>query len=216
MELAVTKGTTRSKRIARPSSSSPSSSTSSRGLSGRVGVRVLMHRDLITCQFFRSLPQTGLKKYWGQRERQSNKRRPPASSSSSSTSTPHWSSSPFSSRSPSVSFQYLRLPISRLSFPVLKDRDREREQLGPASSQVLDGHQGFLTTPGMTISPWGSSTQPTAAHTTSYTAASASSFGHSLHHNNSSGWVFLPHELDVFSLPLKAFFVYNNFLFFCN
>ncbi|TMS20847.1 Rho guanine nucleotide exchange factor 18 [Larimichthys crocea] len=77
---------------------------------------------------------------------------------------------------------------------VLKDRDREREQLGPASSQVLDGHQGFLTTPGMTISPWGSSTQPTAAHTTSSTAASASSFGHSLHHNNSSG--SLPGEMD--------------------
>ncbi|XP_010730724.2 rho guanine nucleotide exchange factor 18 [Larimichthys crocea] len=77
---------------------------------------------------------------------------------------------------------------------VLKDRDREREQLGPASSQVLDGHQGFLTTPGMTISPWGSSTQPTAAHTTSSTAAPASSFGHSLHHNNSSG--SLPGEMD--------------------
>ncbi|XP_070764989.1 rho guanine nucleotide exchange factor 18 [Enoplosus armatus] len=76
----------------------------------------------------------------------------------------------------------------------LKDRDREREQLGSASSQALDGHPGFLITPGMTISPWGPSTQLTAAHTTSSSAASASSLGHSLRHHNSSG--SLPGEMD--------------------
>ncbi|XP_076582434.1 rho guanine nucleotide exchange factor 18 isoform X2 [Chaetodon auriga] len=75
----------------------------------------------------------------------------------------------------------------------LKDRDRERD-LGPASSQALDGHAGFLSTPGMTISPWGPSTQPTAAHTPSSTAAPASSLGHSLCHNSSSG--SLPGEMD--------------------
>lgn len=76
----------------------------------------------------------------------------------------------------------------------LKDRDREREQSGSASSQALDGHSGFLSTPGMTISLWGPSTQSTAAHTTSSTAASASSLGHSLRHHNSSG--SLPGEMD--------------------
>ncbi|XP_051232524.1 rho guanine nucleotide exchange factor 18 isoform X1 [Dicentrarchus labrax] len=74
----------------------------------------------------------------------------------------------------------------------LKDRDREREQLGPASSQALDGHPGYFSTPGMTISPWGPSTHPTAAHTTSSTTAS--SLGHSLRHHNSSG--SLPGEMD--------------------
>ncbi|XP_044056209.1 rho guanine nucleotide exchange factor 18 isoform X2 [Siniperca chuatsi] len=76
----------------------------------------------------------------------------------------------------------------------LKYRDREREQSGSASSQALDGHPGFLSTPGMTINPWGPSTQPTATHTTSSTAASASSLGHSLCHHNSSG--SLPGEMD--------------------
>uniref|UniRef100_A0AAQ5Y4V5 Rho/rac guanine nucleotide exchange factor (GEF) 18b n=1 Tax=Amphiprion ocellaris TaxID=80972 RepID=A0AAQ5Y4V5_AMPOC len=74
----------------------------------------------------------------------------------------------------------------------LKDRDRERDQAGPAASQALDGHRGFLSAPGMTISPWGPSTQPSAAQTTSSSAAS--SLGHSLRHNNSSG--SLPGEMD--------------------
>ncbi|XP_049443520.1 rho guanine nucleotide exchange factor 18 isoform X2 [Epinephelus fuscoguttatus] len=74
----------------------------------------------------------------------------------------------------------------------LKDWDREREHSGPASSQALDGHPGLLSTPGMTISAWGPSTQPTAAHSTSSTAAS--SFGQSLRHDNSSG--SLPGEMD--------------------
>ncbi|XP_041791117.1 rho guanine nucleotide exchange factor 18 isoform X1 [Chelmon rostratus] len=73
-------------------------------------------------------------------------------------------------------------------------RDREREHLGPASSQALDGHAGFSSTPGMTISPWGPSTQPTAAYSTSSTAVLASSLGHSLRHHNSSG--SLPGEMD--------------------
>ncbi|XP_042372648.1 rho guanine nucleotide exchange factor 18 isoform X2 [Plectropomus leopardus] len=74
----------------------------------------------------------------------------------------------------------------------LKDRDREREHSGPASSQALDGHPGFLSTPGMTISTWGPSTHSTAAHTTSFTTAY--SLGHSLRHDNSSG--SLPGEMD--------------------
>uniref|UniRef100_A0A8D2ZTK0 Rho/rac guanine nucleotide exchange factor (GEF) 18b n=1 Tax=Scophthalmus maximus TaxID=52904 RepID=A0A8D2ZTK0_SCOMX len=78
---------------------------------------------------------------------------------------------------------------------VLKDRDTERDQSGPASSQTLDGHPGFLCTPGMTISHWGPNTHLTASHTTSSTAAApASSLGHSLRHHNSSG--SLPGEMD--------------------
>ncbi|XP_034386005.1 rho guanine nucleotide exchange factor 18 isoform X3 [Cyclopterus lumpus] len=66
-------------------------------------------------------------------------------------------------------------------------RDREREHSGLASSHALDGHSGFHSTPGMTISLWGTST-----HTTSFTAPS--SLGHSLRHHNSSG--SLPGEMD--------------------
>ncbi|XP_070687927.1 rho guanine nucleotide exchange factor 18 [Pempheris klunzingeri] len=76
----------------------------------------------------------------------------------------------------------------------LKDRGREREQSGSAYSQALDGHPGFLSTPGMTISLRGPSTQLTATHTTSSTVAAASSLGHSLRHHNSSG--SLPGEMD--------------------
>ncbi len=196
MAQAVTKSTTRTtgasigcSRKAKPSrSSSPSSSASSWGLSGRVGVRVLMHRDLITCRFFRSLPRAWLKKYWGQLARESDKNVP------TSLSPPHRSSSPFSlsspassSRSSSVSSHFLCSLVSHLSSPALKERDREREQSGPTSSQALDGHLGYLSTQGMTISQWGPSTQLTAAHTTSSTAALSSSLGQSLRHHNSSG-----------------------------
>uniref|UniRef100_A0A7N6A6T4 Rho/rac guanine nucleotide exchange factor (GEF) 18b n=1 Tax=Anabas testudineus TaxID=64144 RepID=A0A7N6A6T4_ANATE len=73
-------------------------------------------------------------------------------------------------------------------------RDRERDQSSPVSSQTLDGHLALLSTPGMTISQWGPSTQPTAAHTTSSTLAPASILGHSLRYNNSSG--SLPGEMD--------------------
>ncbi|XP_040896037.1 rho guanine nucleotide exchange factor 18 isoform X2 [Toxotes jaculatrix] len=76
----------------------------------------------------------------------------------------------------------------------LKDRDRERDQAGPASSLTLDGQPSYLSVPGMTVSQWGPNTQLTAAHTTSSTAALASSFGHSLRHHNSSG--SLPGEMD--------------------
>ncbi|XP_053178031.1 rho guanine nucleotide exchange factor 18 [Scomber japonicus] len=76
----------------------------------------------------------------------------------------------------------------------LKDRDREREHSVTASSQFLDGYPSVLSAPGMTISPRGPNTQPTAAHTTNTTAASAHSLGHSLHHHSSSG--SLPGEMD--------------------
>lgn len=170
-------------RIAKTNSFSPSSSASSWGLSGHVGVRVLMHRDLITCRFFRSLPRSWLKKYWGQLEQESNKH-PLACSSSSPL---HRSSSPFSisstclsSSSSSVPSHFLRLPVSRLLSPALKVRDRERDQLGPG----LDGHPGFLSTPGMTISQRAPSAQPTAAHSPNTTSAPASS--HSLRYHSTS------------------------------
>ncbi|XP_040039482.2 rho guanine nucleotide exchange factor 18 isoform X2 [Gasterosteus aculeatus] len=64
-------------------------------------------------------------------------------------------------------------------------KDREREHSGQASSQPLDGHPGFHSTPGMTVSLWGPSSQ---------SATAASVLGHSLRHHNSSG--FLPGEMD--------------------
>ena len=197
MELAVTKDATKTKGTSRgcsitakpSSSSSPSSSTSSWGLSRRVGVRLLMHRDLITCRVFRSLPRSWKKRYCC-RLRQESTNHPTTSSSS----FPHRSSSPFSlscthfsSRSSSASSHFHCSLLSCLPSPVLKDRDREREHLGPASFQALDGHPGFLSTPGMTISPWGPSIQPISAHTTSSTATPASSLGYSLRDHNSSG-----------------------------
>lgn len=224
MELAITKGTTRTtgasrgfSRIAIPSSSySSSSSASSFGLSRRIGVRVLMHRDLITCQFSRSLSQSKLKKYWRRLGQNSNNHQP-ASSSISTSPPPHRSSSPFSLSSPSfsshcssISSHSLRSLVSRLSSPALKDQDREREQFDPASSQALDGHPGFFSTPGMTISHRGPNT---ATHTTSYTAALAPNLGHSLCHHNSSGWASMPCKLDLFSPPLfvQEFFLFLSF-----
>lgn len=221
MELAVSKGTTQTtgafkgcSRITKPSSSSPSSSTSLWGLSRPVGVQLSMHRDLITWHFSRPLPRSWLKKHWGRLGQESNKHSL-ASSSLSSSSPLRWSSSPFSlsssrfsSRPSSVFPHFLRSPVSRLSSPALKDRDREREQLGSAYSQALDGHPGFFSTPGMTISPWGSSTHSTATHTTSSTTAPACSLGHSLRHHNSSGSVSLPCKL-----CRTDFFL---FLFLCN
>lgn len=195
MERAVTKSNGKStsqakwaseacSRVAKPSSSR-SSSASSWGLSGHVGVRVLMHRDLITCRFFRSLPRSWLKKYWGQLGQESNKQR----LTSVSLSPLRWSSSPFSlsslcssSCSSSVPSQCLRLPVCRLFSPALKDRDRERELSGAVQSQTLDGHPGFPT-PGMTVSQWG----PPAAHNTSSTLAPGFNLSHSLRYNSSSG-----------------------------
>ena len=194
MELAVTKDATKPKGTSRgcsitakpSSSSSPSSSTSSRGLSRRVGVRLFMHRDLITCRLFQSLPQSWKKRYWCRLRQESNSHPATSSSSPFSRSCP-----PFSSCSSSASSHFHRSLFSCLSSPALKDRDRERDHLGPASFQALDGHPGFLSTPGMTISPWGPSTQPTSAHTTSSTAAPASSLSYSLRDHNSSGWASL-------------------------
>lgn len=198
MELAVTgnsrktKRTSKCPRIARPPSpsSSPSSSASTWGLSGHVGIQVLTHRDLITCRFFRSLPRSWLKKYWGQLGEKSNKHL----FSFLSSSARHRSSSPFSLSSycfpscpPSVPARSLCSPISRLSSPALKDRDRERDQAGSASSQSLDGHPCPLCAPGMTIGQWGPNAQLTATHTSCSTASTTSSLGHSLHHHSGSG-----------------------------
>lgn len=167
--------------------SSLSFSASSWGLSGRVGVRVLMHRDMITCRFYRSLPRSWLKKYWGQLGKDSNK----------SPSLPlRWSSSPFSLSSPrlspctsSIQSHFLRSPVSRLSFPALKDRDREKDQAGKDLAQAADGHRGFSGIPGMTVSSFGTSTQPSASLSSSFAAAPACSVGPSLRHHSSSGWV---------------------------
>ncbi|KAM7012415.1 rho guanine nucleotide exchange factor 18 [Tautogolabrus adspersus] len=70
-----------------------------------------------------------------------------------------------------------------------KERDREQEQ-----SQALNGHPGFLITPGMTISQWGPCSQLTASHHLSSSAATSSSFGHSLRNHNNSG--SLPGDMD--------------------
>ncbi|KAM9849059.1 rho guanine nucleotide exchange factor 18 [Aulostomus maculatus] len=78
--------------------------------------------------------------------------------------------------------------------PNLASKDRDREQEQSALSQTLDGHPGFFSTPGMTISLRGPSTQPAATHNTISTAAPTSSLGHSLYHHNSSG--SLPGEMD--------------------
>ncbi|CAN9500408.1 unnamed protein product [Ophioblennius macclurei] len=72
----------------------------------------------------------------------------------------------------------------------VKDRERERDQAGWTASQALDGYRGLLSAPGMTVSSWGPSTQPAAAHNNSFSA----SLGHSLHHHSSSG--SLPGEMD--------------------
>lgn len=184
MELVVakracqTKGTSTacSRAVKQPSPASPASSW---GLTGRVGLRVLMHHDVITCRFFRSLPRSWLRQNWGRVGRDSK---------SLFSSPLRWSSSPFTlsssrlPRSPSVSSDYIQSPVSRLSFPALKDRDREQDQAGPAGFQALDGHRGLLSAPGMTVSPLGLSTSQTAANTST---ASTSSVG--LRYNSSSG-----------------------------
>lgn len=218
MELAVTKGTTRTTgasrgccRNAKPScSSSPSSSASSWGLSGRVGVRVLMHRDQIACRFFRSLPRAWLKKYWGRPGKKSDEHPHACSSPPHRPSSPFpLSSPPLSSHSSSVSSHYFCSLVSHLSSPALKERDREREQPGSASSQALDGQPGYFSTPGMTNSQWGPSTQLTATNTTSSSASLAPNFGQSLRHHNSSGWVFF-----FSSSPLKDLFLCKIAFFF--
>ncbi|MEQ2164014.1 hypothetical protein GOODEAATRI_002149 [Goodea atripinnis] len=189
MDLTVVKEAGKTVRASKGASNtarafSPSFSASSWGLSGHVGVRVLMHRDMITCRFYRSLPRSWLKKYWGQFGKDSNK---------SSYSPLRWSSSPFSLSSPRLSTcssniqsYFLRSPVSRLSFPALKDRDREKDQAGTAASQAADGHRGFPSVPGMTISSFGPSTHLSASFN--------SSFGTSLRHHSSSG--SLPGDMD--------------------
>lgn len=62
MELEVNKGVGR----ARPARSRVNVWGPSWGLSGRLGVRVLMHRDHLTCRFLQgSLPHVWLQRYWG-------------------------------------------------------------------------------------------------------------------------------------------------------
>ncbi|MEQ2313576.1 hypothetical protein AMECASPLE_003363 [Ameca splendens] len=68
----------------------------------------------------------------------------------------------------------------------LKDRDREKDQAGTAASQAADGHRGFPSVPGMTISSFGPSTHLSASFN--------SSFGTSLRHHSSSG--SLPGDMD--------------------
>lgn len=165
-------------RNAKPSTSySPSSW-------GRMGVRILMHRDLLTCRFFRSLPRSWLKKFWGRQ--QSNKHHSTSSSFSSSHSQ-HWSSSHYCISSPCCSSSSCVLsssPVFHFCTPAIKDRDRERES---SSSQALDGHPSGSSVPGMTIFPRGPNASPAAAHSSS--TATASSAGHRLRHHSSSGSV---------------------------
>lgn len=176
MELAaVSKATTRttgaSKRCSRTAKLS-----SSWGLSRHVGVRVLLHRDLTTCRFLRSLPGSWLKKYWGRLGKKSNKQPPTSTSSSPPRPTSRSLPSICVPAAPSSgSSRFLLSPASPcFSSPASK----EREHSGQASSQPLDGHPGFHSTPGMTVSLWGPSSQ---------SATAASVLGHSLRHHNSSG-----------------------------
>ncbi|KAM4738432.1 rho guanine nucleotide exchange factor 18 [Anableps anableps] len=77
----------------------------------------------------------------------------------------------------------------------LKDRDREKEQAGTAGSQAADGHRGFPSVPGMTVSSFGPNTQPSSASlNSSFAAALACSVGPSLCHHSSSG--SLPGDMD--------------------
>lgn len=185
MDVAVAKNTGKPTGASRVcprtvKSSSRSFSSSSCRLSGHVGVRVLMHRDMITSRFFQSLPRSWVKKYWSRLGKDTDK---------SSASPLHWSSSPFSvspprlsSHSSSIRSRLLRSPVSRLSFPALKDRDREKDQAGTATSQALDGRRPSV--PGMTLGLCGPSTS--AAQSTSSTLVPACSAGHGLRHNSSS------------------------------
>ncbi|XP_076008957.1 rho guanine nucleotide exchange factor 18 [Genypterus blacodes] len=75
---------------------------------------------------------------------------------------------------------FLRAASSATPHTALKDRDRE-QQHSSASAQVLDGHPGSSSSPGMTVSPRGSFSQLTAAH-------------NSPRHHNSSG--SLPGEME--------------------
>uniref|UniRef100_A0A3Q2P0J3 Rho/Rac guanine nucleotide exchange factor 18 n=1 Tax=Fundulus heteroclitus TaxID=8078 RepID=A0A3Q2P0J3_FUNHE len=131
-----------------------------------------MHRDIITCRFYRSLPRSWLKKYWVQLRRDSDE---------ASSSPRRWSSSPFSLSSPRLSpcppaapSHFLRSPLSRLSLPALKDRDREKDQAGTAAaSQAADGHRGFASVPGMTVSSCGPSTPPSASLSSSSSSSTS-------------------------------------------
>ncbi|XP_023195125.1 rho guanine nucleotide exchange factor 18 isoform X1 [Xiphophorus maculatus] len=76
----------------------------------------------------------------------------------------------------------------------LKDRDREKDQAGKDSAQAADGHRGFPGVPGMTVSSFGASTQPSASLSSSFAAAPACSVGPSLRHHSSSG--SLPGDMD--------------------
>ncbi|XP_061636625.1 rho guanine nucleotide exchange factor 18 isoform X3 [Phyllopteryx taeniolatus] len=76
----------------------------------------------------------------------------------------------------------------------LKDRHREQEQSGTASSQTPNGHAIFLGPPGMTIIPRGPSNHLIATHNITSPGASALYLGHSLRHHSSSG--SLPGEMD--------------------
>lgn len=177
---AQANGASKAPSIFKPSSIS--SSGSSWVLSGRLGLRELMHRDMITCRFIRSLSRSWLKKYCGQ----------PRQNSAKSSSPLRWSSSPFFLSSPelsssSIPSHFLRSPVSRLSFPALKDRDRDKDQASTTTSYALNGHRSSPSTPGMTVGLWGPSTQQTATHNTSSTASPACSLGQKLRHHSSSG-----------------------------
>lgn len=183
MDVAAAKGhrTAGAKAFSR-TVKTPSPSASSWGLSGRVGVRVLMHRDMIARRFLRSLPRSWLNKYWARCGQNSPK---------SSSSPLRWSSSPFSlssprfsSRSSSLPSHFLRSPVSRLSFSALRDRDREKDQAGPGASQALDGHRGFPGAPGMTVGLLGPSSQLSAVQF----SCSSSSSTCSLPQHANSGW----------------------------
>ncbi|XP_038163871.1 rho guanine nucleotide exchange factor 18 [Cyprinodon tularosa] len=78
--------------------------------------------------------------------------------------------------------------------PNLALKDKERDQAGTAASQAADGQRGFPGTPGMTVSFFPPTSQPSASLSSSSAAAPASSVGSSLRHHSSSG--SLPGDMD--------------------
>lgn len=107
----------------------------------------------------------------------------------------------------------LLFSLQRFLSSALRDSFRERQQLDPASSQALDGPPGSSPTPGMTLSHRGPSSQPTAASSTSSSAALAPNLGHSLCHHNSSGWEPLRASC-IFSFLHRRLFFWSVVFFF--
>ncbi|KAJ3599166.1 hypothetical protein NHX12_033129, partial [Muraenolepis orangiensis] len=164
----------------KPPSFPPSSSLSSRGLSERMGVR------LLTCSSatsWGSLPRSWLKKCCGQLGLRPV-RKPRSSSSSTATVGSSCSADWSFSRFPLSSVLPLSSPshTSPLAPPVF--RGEEVEQSGRPWLQTVERPSGWPRAPSMTFIPRGSSSQH----------SSSAAFSLTQHNNSSSGAV--PGEMD--------------------